>query len=86
MGTATVGYTKERNVHLMDLENYRKITLCSVFARVFDLVVLNHCCAKLNPCELQFGFKQNRSTAIPRSPTKLLHIILVAIPHYIVYY
>ena len=63
LGT-TVPIPKGRNVNLTDSDNYRGITLSSVFGRIFDLIVLQRYSDKLDSCELQFGFKQNRSTAM----------------------
>ena len=62
--STTVPIPKGRNVNLTVSENYRGITLSSVFGRIFDLIVLNRYSDKLESCELQFGFKQNRSTAM----------------------
>jgi Reverse transcriptase (RNA-dependent DNA polymerase) len=57
-------------LNLADSENYRGITLSSVFGRIFDSVVLHRYSDKLDSCELQFGFKQNRSTAMCSMITK----------------
>jgi Reverse transcriptase (RNA-dependent DNA polymerase)/Endonuclease/Exonuclease/phosphatase family len=62
--STTVPIPKGRNVNLTDSENYRGITLSSVFGRIFDLIVLQRYSNKLDSCELQFGFKQNRSTSM----------------------
>ena len=62
--STTVPIPKGRNVHLTDSENYRGITLTSVLGRIFDSAVLHRYSDKLDSCELQFGFKQNRSTAV----------------------
>ena len=55
---------KARNANLTDSENYRGIALSSVFGRIFDLIVLHRYGDDLIPCDLQFGFKKNRSTAM----------------------
>jgi len=46
--STTVPIPKGRNVNLTDSENYRGITLSSVFGRVFDLVVLQRYSDKLD--------------------------------------
>jgi len=55
---------KARNANLTDSENYRGIALSSVFGRIFDLIVLQRYSDDLISCDLQFGFKKNRSTAM----------------------
>ena len=62
--STTVPISKGKNVNLTDSENYREITLSSVFGRIIDSVVLHHYSDELDSCQLQFGFKQNRSTAM----------------------
>lgn len=62
--STTVPIPKGRNVNLTDSENYRGITLSSVFGRLLDLIILNRYSDTLNSSELQFGFKRNRSTAM----------------------
>ena len=62
--STTVPIPKGRNVNLTDSENYRGITLSSVFGRILDLVVLHRYREKLDSSDLQFGFKQSRSTAM----------------------
>lgn len=55
---------KAKNTNLTDSENYRGIALSSVFGRIFDLIVLHRYSDELTSCDLQFGFKKNRSTAM----------------------
>ena len=55
---------KARNANLTDSENYRGIALSSIFGRIFDLIVLHRYSNNLTSCDLQFGFKKNRSTAM----------------------
>ena len=55
---------KGKNINLTDLESYRAITLSSVFGRISDSVVLHRYSDKLDSCKLQFGFKQDWSTAV----------------------
>jgi len=62
--STTVTIPKGKNVNLTDSENYRGITLSSVFGHIFDLVVLHRYRDKLELCELHFGFKQSRSSAM----------------------
>ena len=40
------------------------IALSSVFGRIFDLMILQRYSDKLDSCDLQFGFKKGRSTAM----------------------
>ena len=62
--STTVPIPKGRNANLTNSENYRGITLSSVFGRLLDLIILNRYSDQLNSSELQFGFKRNRSTAM----------------------
>jgi Reverse transcriptase (RNA-dependent DNA polymerase) len=62
--STTVPIPKGSDVNLTDSDNYREITLSSMFSRIFDSVVLHGYNDTLDSCELQFGFKQNRSTAM----------------------
>jgi hypothetical protein len=55
---------KGNNTNVTDSENYRGIALSSVLGRIFDLIVLNRYSDSLVSCDLQFGFKKNRSTAM----------------------
>ena len=55
---------KAKNINLADSENYRGIALSSVFGRIFYLIVLHRYSDALTSCDLQFGFKKNRSTAM----------------------
>jgi hypothetical protein len=55
---------KAKNINLTDSENYRGIALSSVFGRIFDLIVLHRYSEELVSCDLQFGFKKNRSTSM----------------------
>jgi len=57
----TVPIPKGMNVNLTDSENNVEH---SVWSHIFDLVVLHRYSDKLDSCELQFGFKQIRSTAM----------------------
>jgi hypothetical protein len=52
------------NANLSGSENYRGIALSSVFGRIFDLTVLHRYSDDLVSCDLQFGFKQKRFTAM----------------------
>jgi hypothetical protein len=53
---------KKRNVNSTDSDNYRGISLSSVFGKIFDNIVLCKYYDKLCTSDLQFGFKANCST------------------------
>jgi hypothetical protein len=55
---------KARNANLTDSENYRGIALSSLFCRISYLIVLHRYSDDLVSCDLQFGFKKNRSTSM----------------------
>src|SRR5664279_5454276 len=55
---------KAKNINITVSENYRGIALSSVFGRIFDLIVLHRYSDYLISCDLQFGFRKNRSTAM----------------------
>ena len=57
-------FQRQKNINLTDSENYRGIALSSVFGRIFDLIVLHRYSEELVSCDLQFGFKKNRSTSM----------------------
>ena len=46
-----------------DSENYRGIALSSIFAKLFDIVIINSHRKYFDSSDLQFGFKENSSTA-----------------------
>lgn len=46
------------------IDNYRPISISSIFLKVFDLIVLHRFRAKLNTSDHQFGFKPNMSTSM----------------------
>ena len=54
---------KSRNVNISDSSNYRGISLCSLYGKVFDNVVMTSFSSKLTTSELQFGFKAKSSTS-----------------------
>ena len=64
LSSTAVPIPKGRNVNLTDSTNYRGISLSSVLGKLFDLIVLCRYSDFLEPCELQFGFKPKRSTAM----------------------
>ena len=64
LSCTAVPIPKGRNVNLTDSANYRGISLSSVLGKVFDLIVLCRYSEYLESCELQFGFKPKRSTAM----------------------
>ena len=45
-------------------DEFRAITLGSIFNKLFDVILLNYFQSELSSCNLQFGFKQNSSTAM----------------------
>jgi hypothetical protein len=56
--------TKGRNVKITDSSNYRGIVLCTIFRRIFDLIIITRYHDKLQSNNLQFGFKPHRSTVL----------------------
>jgi hypothetical protein len=60
--STTIPIPKGRNSNLTCADNYRGITLGSIFGRVFDLIVLLRYEDHLSTCDLQFGFKHHRFT------------------------
>jgi hypothetical protein len=55
---------KSKNLNVTDSNNYRGIALSSIFAKIFDLIVLVRYSDYLDSCELQFGFKRDHSTTM----------------------
>ena len=55
---------KRKNANVTESSNYRGISLSSIFAKLFDSIVLTRYSEHLESCELQFGFKRKRSTAM----------------------
>lgn len=53
---------KGRRVNLSCSENFRGISLNSIFGKIFDNIILQRYQSQLASCELQFGFKRNSST------------------------
>ena len=62
--STTVPIPKGRNANLTCMDNYRGITLGSVFGRLFDLIVMDRYAHLLVLNDLQFGFQRKRSTAM----------------------
>ena len=60
----TIPIPKGPNANRSSADNYRGITLGSVFGRIIDLIILRRYGDSLATCDLQFGFKQKRSTNI----------------------
>ena len=58
----TIPIPKGPNANRSSADNYRGITLGSVFGRIIDLIILRRYGDSLATCDLQFGFKQKRST------------------------
>lgn len=58
----TIPIPKGNGANLTSSDNYRGITLVSVFSRIIDLVILNRYIDRLCTSELQFGFKRKCST------------------------
>ena len=57
VSSTTVPIPKGCNVNLTVSDNYRGITLSSIFGKVLDLIVLMRYSDKLESSRLQFGFK-----------------------------
>ena len=64
VSSTTVPIPKGCNVNLTVSDNYRGITLSSIFGKVLDLIVLMRYSDKLESNSLQFGFKAKHSTAM----------------------
>ena len=60
----TIPIPKNKNVNVTRSENYRGITLSSVFGRILDNIIMRRHVSLLASCDLQFGFKRGRSTAM----------------------
>jgi hypothetical protein len=60
----TIPIPKNKNVNVTRSDNYRGITLSSVFGRILDNIIMRHHVSLLASCDLQFGFKRGRSTAM----------------------
>jgi hypothetical protein len=60
----TIPITKGGKCNATNSENYRGITLSSVFGRILDQMVLNKYASYMTSDDLQFGFKRNSSTAM----------------------
>lgn len=58
----TIPIPKGNHANLTVSDNYRGITLCSTFLRIFDMIVLSRYSDCLSTCDLQFGFKRKSST------------------------
>jgi hypothetical protein len=56
---------KDRNKEEFDCNNYRPISVSNVIAQILEKVILLKCKELENTSELQFGFKQQRSTLHP---------------------
>ena len=52
---------KGKNANLTDSNNYRGITLSSIFVRLVDLIIIQRYGNKLTTCEQQFSFKSKLS-------------------------
>jgi hypothetical protein len=63
MGTL-IAIPKGNNVNVTASENYRGITLSSVFERILNSIILCRYASLLATSDLQFGFKRKRSTAM----------------------
>jgi hypothetical protein len=60
----TIPILKNKNVNVARSENYRGITLSSVFGRILDNIIMRRHVSLLASCNLQFGFQRGRSTAM----------------------
>ena len=55
---------KGKNVNVTVSQNYRGISMCSVFAKLYDLIFLEKFSELLVTSDLQFGFKRHHSTTM----------------------
>jgi len=55
--------SKSKNVNITDSCNYRGISLCSVLAKLFDLIFIDKSRDCLSTSELQFRFNKKPSKA-----------------------
>jgi len=62
--STVISIPKGKNVNIADSCNYRGISLCSVFAKLFDLTFLDKFCDCLTTSDLQFGFEKKHSTSM----------------------
>jgi hypothetical protein len=60
----TIPIPNNKNVNVTRSDNYRGITLSSVIGRILDNIVMHRRVSLLASCDLQFGFKRGRSTAM----------------------
>ena len=54
---AIIPIPKGKQANVTDSGNYRGIALCSIFTKIFDLIMLSRFCDHLHSSELQFGLK-----------------------------
>lgn len=62
--SSIVSIPKGKNANLADSASYRGISLCSIFSKLFDNIVLCRYQDRLVTSVLQFGFKADHSTAM----------------------
>ena len=55
---------KGKNTNVTVSANYRGIALSSIIGKIIDLILMNRYYDKLVTSELQFGFKEKRSTTM----------------------
>jgi hypothetical protein len=60
--SSTVPIPQGHNVNMSDSANFRGITSCSMYGKLFDNIILNPYHHKLMSCDLPFGFKATCST------------------------
>jgi len=53
---------KGKHANMTNSSNYRGIASCSMYKKLFDLILLSRYYDRLCSCDLQFGFKSKRST------------------------
>lgn len=65
-----VSIPKDTKGKLSISDNYRGISLCSCFCKVFDLIVIDLCGSQLQTSDLQFAYKKGHSTVMCTSVLK----------------
>jgi hypothetical protein len=60
----TIPIPKNKNVNVTRSDNCRGIMLSSVIGRILDNIIMHRLVSLLASCDLQFGFKRRRSTAM----------------------
>jgi hypothetical protein len=70
LNSVIVSIPKDPRSSLTTNENYRGISLCTCFCKIFHIIIINKCEQQLKSCDLQFAFKQDHSTIMCTSVLK----------------